>query len=205
MDICPVNESQKSIVMKTIVFSILASFISFTGGELVRTYKTDQASSSMKVLGTSSLHDWEMQAKNVEGVMNVDLYENNLDIKNLKLTIDVKSLKSDKSSMDQNAYKALNASRYSSITYELSEVKDIRRQGDNKYKMVTTGKLSIAGQTRIVNIAMVGTIQGENLEFQGSTRFNMSQFGVEPPSLMFGKITTGDEITINFNINYKSA
>jgi polyisoprenoid-binding protein YceI len=38
------------------------------------------------------------------------------------------------------------------------------------------------------------------LRFVGSTTFNMSEYGVDPPTVMLGAIKTGDEITINFDV-----
>lgn len=190
--------------MKTIVLTMLAGMLSFNGGDKIATYKTDNASSTMKILGTSTMHDWEMEARNMQGVMNVDIYENSLEINDLKLTIEVESLKSGKSAMDNNAHEALKEDDHPKIHYELVNVESITQKGNNRYSLVTKGKLTIAGKTRTMSIPLTAEVENGALELIGKTTFNMSGFGVEPPSFMFGSVTTGDEITIKFNITYKS-
>lgn len=190
--------------MKTIALTMLIGLFSFTGGEKIATYKTDNAKSSMKILGTSTVHDWEMTANNMKGAMNVDIYKESINIKNLKLVVEVESLKSGKSGMDNNAYKALQAKSHPQVQYELVEVKSQTAKGGGSYELVTLGKLSIAGKTHTMSIPLTAQVQNGTLNLKGSTSFKMSQFGVEAPSFMFGSVTTADEITINFNINYKS-
>lgn len=195
---------QKRVAMRALLFSILTSLFALPGGDLVATYKTDQANSSMTILGTSTLHDWEMEAKNMYGTMDVDLYTDKIEINSLKLSVPVESLKSGKSPMDDNAYKALKYKKHSEIHYVLTSVESADKTGSNQYKLITKGKLTVAGQTRLLTIPITGIVKDNSLALKGSTSFKMSSFGVEPPSFMFGSVTTGDEVTINFNINYKS-
>lgn len=190
--------------MRALLFSILATLFAVPGGDLIATYKTDAASSSMTILGTSTMHDWEMEAKNMKGAMDVDLYSDKLEINSLSLSVPVESLKSGKSAMDKNAYEALKYKKHDDITYELTQVVKSNKISDSQYKLTTKGKLTIAGETKTMTIPITGIVKGNSLALKGSTSFKMSQFGVEPPSFMFGSVTTGDEITINFNINYKS-
>ncbi len=190
--------------MKAIVLTILASLFSFTTGDIIATYKTDKANSSMTITGTSTLHDWEMQVTNINGIMDVDLYNTTIDIKSLKLSVPVESLKSGKSPMDNNAYKALKSEAHPKIHYELTRVKSITPNDERQYRLVTEGKLTVAGITRTLTIPLTANIRDNALELKGRTTFKMTDFGVEPPSFMFGKVNTGDEITITFDINYKS-
>ena len=38
-----------------------------------------------------------------------------------------------------------------------------------------------------------------SVQVTGSVSMKMSEFGIEPPTAMFGTLTTGDEVTIEFN------
>jgi hypothetical protein len=40
------------------------------------------------------------------------------------------------------------------------------------------------------------------LSFEGSQRIKMSDYGVKPPSALFGTMRAGPEITIRFNTNF---
>jgi hypothetical protein len=46
-----------------------------------------------------------------------------------------------------------------------------------------------------------GTKVGEdNYRFEGTYGINMKDYGVDPPSAVFGTIKSGEEVTIKFNI-----
>ncbi len=188
--------------MKAVLFAI--SFFLINGAAddgVIKTYQTNSAASSMTILGTSTLHDWEMKAEDLKGTMNVDLYADSLDIKDLRLTVPVKSLKSGKSPMDKNAYKALKEKDHKNIYYKLHSISKLRKVGSN-YKATTKGVLEVAGKKRTLNIPITVKVLNNSVELSGSTTFKMSSFDVEAPSFMMGAVTTGDEITINFSINY---
>lgn len=190
--------------MKMLLIATLINLFAYNSGDLIATYKTDQAESSLKVSGTSTVHDWEMEAKGMNGVMNVDLYEDSMDIKNLSLTVKVNSLKSGKSVMDDKTYDALKEEKHPTITYRMTEVSSLSKKGSGQYHLRTEGKLTIAGQTRTLEIPITAFVKNGSLDLKGSVPIKMTQFGVEPPSFMFGSVSTGDEVTVKFNINYKS-
>lgn len=171
---------------------------------VIKTYQTDNAASSMAILGTSTLHDWEMQATNLKGTMHVDEYSDSLDIKDLELTVPVEALKSGKSAMDKNAYKALKVKKYQNINYKLIGIQDLKKVNANTYKALSRGNLTIAGQKRTLRIPITIKTLDQSMKLSGSVSFNMSDFEVEPPSFMMGAVTTGDKITINFSINYNN-
>jgi hypothetical protein len=47
-------------------------------------------------------------------------------------------------------------------------------------------------------IATVGT--DGTIQFEGSKTINMTEFGMVPPTAMFGSLKTGEEITVNFKV-----
>jgi len=165
-------------------------------------YSTDSANSTMAIAGTSTLHDWVMEADDLQGSMDVDIYEDKLGLNHLKLVVPVKSLKSGKGPMDDNAYKALKVEDYPNITYELVSVKAIEKVGEGLFEVTTVGDLKVAGKTRRLIIPIKAKVLDEGVELSGATAFTMSSFNVEAPSFMLGTITTGDKITIKFSINY---
>ncbi len=165
-------------------------------------YTTNTAESAMAIEGTSTLHDWEMKAADLQGSMDVDIYENKLGINHLKLVVPARSLKSGKGPMDDNAYKALKVDDHPNITYQLVSVKAIKKVGEGLYDVTTVGDLEVAGKTRRLIIPIQAKVLNDGIELSGATAFTMSSFNVEAPSFMMGTITTGDRITIKFSINY---
>lgn len=167
-------------------------------------YTLDQASSSLVVAGTSTLHDWEIDAESIKGTASID--PANLDkLSNLKFTVIVEELESGKGAMNKNTYEALEEKDHPEITYTLTKVNNVTPAGSGKYKLSTTGNLSIAGTTKPVNMEVVATTSGSGVVFTGEYPMKMTTFNVDPPTAVFGTIKTGDEITIKFTVNYKKS
>lgn len=186
--------------MLAITFSLLMA--TFLNPEPLVTYKTNDAQSTMSIEGTSTLHDWTVKAENLRGTLDVDRYENRLAVNTLRLTVPVESLESGKSPMNGNMYEALKSEAHPNIKYELTEVLSQEWLGSGQVKLHTRGQLTIAGETRSMEIPVTAELDGNGVTLKGSSRFKMSSFGVEPPSFMFGSVTTGDYVTVNFSLRY---
>lgn len=190
--------------MKTLIISLLIGLFANPENTAPAIYNLDNTNSDITVSGTSTMHDWDMKAEKMKGSLNADLSGDSPEISNLKLVVEAKSLKSGKSGMDDNAYKALNAKSHPQITYELTQLKNVSTQSAGRYKAVSVGKLSVAGKTQQLSVPVIIRKTENGIVISGDTSFKMSQFGIDPPSFMFGSVTTGDEVTIKFNLNYKS-
>lgn len=158
------------------------------------------------ILGTSNLHDWEM--KGSQATIKGDfLVESGAltGVENVMVEIPVKSLKSEKGSiMDGKTYDALKAKEHGKIYFTLSNVNSITKNG-NGYNVNAKGNLKIAGYSRAVTMnVLVKVMASGDLEISGSQDLKMSEYKVEPPSAMFGAITTGDAVTVKFNASLTS-
>ncbi len=169
----------------------------------VKTYSPNGESYIM-VKGTSTLHDWEMISENVDGVirlkMNGDGVPGNID--HLVLTMQKATLKSSQSGLDRRAYDALNAGRHPEITFRMDGPGMVRENGDS-YIMSTEGYLTVAGETRKINVrATCVNGDGNRLICSGSRSLKMSDFDIDPPVMMFGALRTGDEVTVDYRLVY---
>lgn len=177
--------------------ALLCFFFSSTFAQEV--YKIQKA--SVVVSGTSTLHDWEMKADGFSCTSSF-LIENEKisQVKSLTLSIPVQTLKSGKGAMDKNAYSALKADNYKQITYTITSAKVVGT------KILTVGNLTIAGVTKPVEIESTCIVNADNtIVCKTSKRFKMTDFKVEPPSFMFGSVTTGDDITLAFDLTFKKS
>lgn len=143
------------------------------------------AEGSIEVHGTSTFHDWEM----VSHSAIVDLKEEKNQIKELKVSIVIETLKSGNDSLDENAYEAFDVDRKSPITFRLIEQKaDGSLDG-----LITIGK----HEKRVTVIP--DSI--DNGVIKGSFKEKMSSFGVEPPTFFLGMMSTGDDIEIKYTVS----
>lgn len=181
--------------------TILLMVLTIGFGAKAQTFQLASESSKLVVEGTSTLHDWEEQANKLKGSAQIVLDGNKLvEIKQLTFKVEVEGLKSEHSGMDSNTYKALESNKYPEITYELTKINSTK-PSDKGIALSTTGKLTIKGTTKVINMDVIASEGSVN--FSGETTFKMSDYGVEPPTALMGTIKTGDEVTIKFNVKYK--
>lgn len=162
-------------------------------------------SHNVVIEGTSNLHDWTADVKNLKGNFRIKVENNKIvEIENLQVKVDAQSLKGSKGSiMDSKIYEALNSKKHPEISFELRKVNSIT-ENPGTFRLNTSGVLQISGVSKPVNLNAVGKVlsSGE-IEFTGSTKLKMSEFSVKPPTAMFGALTTGDEITLNYSVILK--
>ncbi len=184
--------------MKQLILILLVFTLPFAQAQ---NFKLNPASTELTVDGTSSIHDWTINAEQFTGTAEIVLEGKDIgDIKSLTFSVPVKSLKSGKSAMDDNTYEALKAKSHPNISYKLNEIVS-KTQSGNSTIMDTKGNLTIAGVTKTINMK-VTTDVSSNVVFDGKVTFKMTDFKIDPPTAVFGTIKTGDEITINFKANY---
>ncbi|MDV3309159.1 MAG: YceI family protein [Cyclobacteriaceae bacterium] len=158
---------------------------------------------SIKIEGTSTMHDWDMTTESVAGTASFVLDGNAIrDINSLSITLAAESLKSGKAAMDKNAYKALKTDRHKDITFTMTDVTRIEKSGAG-YNVTVQGKLTIAGATRPVQLtALCVPKDNGRIECSGQYKIRMTDYEVEPPSFMFGSVKTGDDLLVKFNVAF---
>ncbi|WP_179337890.1 YceI family protein [Winogradskyella ludwigii] len=164
---------------------------------LSQNYILNNSSSVLEVNGTSSLHDWTLETEKQSGNVVLSNAET-LEISNLDFSVEAESLKSGKSSMDKNTYKALKTDDHKTMDFSLSAVKQVKKITDNSFKVFTTGKMTISGVTKTISLDMTVKLEEGKLLLEGEKSFKMTDFGVDPPTALLGTIKTGNEITIVF-------
>ena len=166
---------------------------------MAQSYNVDNNASNLKVLGTSNVHDWEIDAKSFQGSMKAEIEDGQLiQIDRLQFGVVAESLKSGKGGMDKNTYKALNTNNHQRITFELQDVKNIDCISKTNCKVTTSGYLTIAGTKKLVDLTFDAKVSGNKITLSGEKKLKMTDFKVDPPTAMFGTITTGDEVNIKF-------
>jgi polyisoprenoid-binding protein YceI len=161
---------------------------------------------NISVTGTSTLHDWEMKSNRGQVNAVAAVSPEKLDISQLTFTMPVESLKSEHDMMDKNTYNAINSRKHPNITFVLTSVTSVTPSGANTYSVKGAGKLTIAGTTKVTDVTATVKYNpaDKSLTCTGTKKFKMSEWGVKPPTVMFGTIKTGDAIAINYNIKIKS-
>lgn len=165
--------------------------------------------SKCQIAGTSSIHDWKMESPILAGTFQVDqaALDNAAGGKvaaQASVRIPVRTLKSYNAKMDEVYKEHMEEAKFKNIEYKLTEL--TAAQGERKagtpIEATSKGNLIIHGVTKPVEMPVQILAQaGNQLKISGKTKLKMSDYGVKPPNpkLPIGEITTGDEITIEFD------
>jgi len=192
-----------SNTIKSPVFYITTLFVSLLYFQVAtaQNYVLNNGSSELEVQGTSSLHDWELTTEEQSGKAVVE-NSDDFTIKSLSFSVKAESLKSGKSGMDKNTYKALNTGKYKTIDFNLTSVSKIEKISENSFKAIVKGDLTISGSKKSISLTLNLKLDGSKLLVEGEKALKMTDFGIEPPKALLGTIKTGDAIKIVFKSVY---
>ncbi|HMW39727.1 MAG: YceI family protein [Saprospiraceae bacterium] len=178
-------------------------FLFYTNPEVV---KFTVSQHKMSISGTSTMHDWAINVRDIKGSGQFTIDKGKIQkIENLTIEIPVQGLISHNksSTMDNKTHEALLADQHPLIQYKLMEVTSINSLSEGQ-TIQTRGNLTIAGNTRAENLDVQSSIQGDgSINIKGTKKILMTDYGIKPPKAMFNTLSTGNEVTIEFNINLK--
>jgi polyisoprenoid-binding protein YceI len=160
----------------------------------------------IKVLGSSNIHDWVETASVIESKGDFKFNANNelTAVTSFSLSVDAKSLKSGHSSMDNKTYKAINADKFPRIVYKLNSA-FVTRVQKNKYLIKSIGELTISGATRTINMDITAVIGADNsITCAGFEKLKLTDYKITPPSFVLGALKVTNDLTIQFNLLYKT-
>lgn len=188
--------------LPNLILSLLLAGLVFSPDSDAQALYRQTGESYVSISGTSTLNEWTMTSKDTkyQAMFEVSPEGKLVRIPSLTLTVRSESLKSGHSAMDKNAYSTLNTSTFKNIVFELASSSILDTQA------TCEGNLTVAGVTRKISVeGTVRVLPDKSFLISGTKKLKMSDFNVEPPTFMFGTVTTGDEITVSFNANLISA
>ena len=161
--------------------------------------------SKMWIEGTSNVHDWKMEATQIDAQIELDAAGLAAApaqmLKSVKLTIAAKALKSEHDKMDENARKALKADKNPEIIYMLKAIEAVTAETKDGFTLKAAGTLTIAGVENAVTADIVATRQADGtIKATGTVPVKMTAFQMKPPTAMLGAIRCGDEVKVKFDL-----
>jgi polyisoprenoid-binding protein YceI len=164
--------------------------------------------SEVTIEGTSSMHAFHCKTNKIMAYVDVDPgYTKDLTkiarpIASVKVNIVVRTLTCGNGQMDKNMYSTLDADKNPIIKYTMSGY-DILDGSAKPAAFVakTTGTLTISGQEKVINMKInAERLSDGKATAQGEEDVLMTDFGIKPPSFMFGTLKVGNEIKVKFNL-----
>jgi polyisoprenoid-binding protein YceI len=165
-----------------------------------------QPTSSIILKGTSTFHDFECSTKTFEGTIDIDAAQRSF--VSAEVSIPVKSIHSDNSSMDEKMYDALNADKYPDIHFSLtsSDSMWITKTGAADTNVYLRGTLMISGKHQAIDLHVAAARHANGiLTIKGTKKILMTDYGIDPPTFMLGVLKTGNEVTVEFSFDLSTS
>jgi polyisoprenoid-binding protein YceI len=164
--------------------------------------------SKLWIDGTSNLHSWSCKAETLDAQIDLDAVAAvqlatapPKALKRVQVKVPVKSLKCGHGAMDDNLYKALNADATPEISYILATFEAVPGSAADSFTLHTAGTLTVAGKENKIAMDVEATrLPDGSVKAKGVIPIKMTDYGIKPPTAIFGRLKTGDEVKINFEL-----
>ncbi len=161
--------------------------------------------SKLWIEGTSNLHGWSCAAEKFDAAIELDASATTelatatpTTLKRVEVKVPVRALKCGHGGMDDNMYKALRADESPEIAYIMATFDAVPGEAEG-FTLKTTGTLSLAGKENKLAMDVVATrLPDGTVKATGVVPIKMTDYGIKPPTAIFGTLRTGDEVKVNF-------
>ena len=165
--------------------------------------------SKLWIEGTSNLHGWSCKATTLDAAVELDAaavaqvtVAPPKALKKVQVKVPVKSIKCGHGGMDDNLYKALKADESPDISYIMATFEAAPGEAKDSFTLHTIGTLTIAGKENKVSMDVLATrLADGTVKATGVVPIKMTDFGIKPPTAIFGRLKTGDEVKVNFELS----
>jgi len=157
--------------------------------------------SNISVTGKVSFIKWKSIAHRFNGYLNYTTL-NKKEYKKLTVTIEVKEITSKQKIRDKVIYKSLKEEIFPWIKFTSSSFIDDAPIANNSLKKyLLKGTVTMAGIEHDEKIPVVikHTANG-NILIEGVFTLKLTDYQIEPPTVLFGLIKINNQISINFNL-----
>jgi polyisoprenoid-binding protein YceI len=189
---------------KFILFLLFTGTLADADFPVKSTY-TLTKSYSVIILGTSNLRTWRDTVGTVTGDMVADLNEDgSLNLHAIHIKMEVCSIKSNiGTALDNKTYRALKSDKNPEILFLFDAPVKVMQVNSGDKPLSLKGYLTLAGVCRPVTMQVnVLTLVQGRLQFEGSQAISMTDYGVKPPTVLFGAIKAHSQIKILFKTNF---
>ena len=128
----------------------------------------------------------------------------------VRVSVPVKSLKGDSPGMERDMRASLKANEFPTISFVLNQLSSIEpaggadAHGQPGLRIRGVGDLTVAGATRRTSIEATVTHNAAGIyAAHAQVTLSMSDFGITPPTALFGLIKAGNTITVAFDLNFE--
>jgi len=167
-----------------------------------------QAESRLWVGGTSSVRGWECKtttfSATVESTPNAaaTVLAGEKAVGAVNLTVPVDKMECGNGQMNGHMRKALKLEEHPQITFSLTSY-ELGRSNDSLF-VTMAGSLTLGGTEKPIELVGLAASGPDGaLRVTGTYALKMTDFGLKPPTLMFGRIKVHDLVKVGFDVVLK--
>ena len=158
--------------------------------------------------GSSNVRDWRCNATSLDAAIDVDDRALRVGgessvrrVRHVQVRVPTHALTCGRSQMDNIMYKALHVDDEPDCQQIVGRFEIISQSGDVDRALVMQGTLRIAGRERAVRVPVVVEEERDGaLRAQGSLPILMTDYGITPPTALFGVLRTENRIVVKFDL-----
>ncbi|TVQ75344.1 MAG: YceI family protein [Balneolaceae bacterium] len=163
----------------------------------------------MTIYGSANVTDWEAEVKTIRGqvvIRNLDQADwSEADaswFESVEIALPVEDIDADSRRMNNNMHDYLKKDEYPEITYRVIDAREVVLADNPDIVLTVQGVITAAGvEKEIVHDVEIRKSETGGLVVSGSQDLLMTDFGIDPPTAVFGSIRSRDEMTITFELH----
>ena len=168
-----------------------------------------QPQSRLWIDGTSTIRSFTCKAAEVNAVVEVNganvipsLLTGEKGVKAVQVTVPAEKMDCGNGKMNDHMRNALKVTENPTITFVLTNY-DVTKNADGIAGTIN-GTLDLGGVKKPISLQATGAPVGGMLHVNGVYELRMTDYGLKPPSLMFGRIKVGETVKVGFDLLLKS-
>ena len=168
-----------------------------------------QPQSRLWIDGTSTVRSFTCKAGEVNAVVEANgpnaipqLLTGEKGVNAVRVTVPSERMDCGNGTMNEHMRKALKVAENRTIEFRLTDY-DVTH-GAEGIAGTINGTLSLGGVTKPITMKAEGKPDGGMLHITGAYDLDMTDYGLKPPTLMFGRIKVGQTVKVKYDLLLKS-
>lgn len=164
--------------------------------------------SSLWIEGTSNVQDIFCKAGLIVGYANIETTNIRENVENnnngaVRLNIPVFEFDCGRRQMNRDFFRALKADAYPTIEFQYHSARLITNLDPecHPFQLEVEGELLVAGKGQLITVMVdIEPCELNRFRLKGSKTINMKDFGIEPPSALFGLVRANEMLEVHFSL-----
>ena len=187
-----------------LLFLFSGAWLIYKGGAVQKAY-TLSPGYEVSIHGTFSIHGWSEKIEKVSGDLEGSLNgDGSAEVSLIRIIMSARSIRGDMGAvMNKKTYKALKADANPDIIFSVTVPMRLIQIDSGEKAVPLRGTLTLAGVSRPVVMLIRSFKAGKRtMSIEGEQKIRMTDFGIRPPSALFGTMRASPDITIDFKTDF---